>query len=279
MFIAIDVETANWSYSSICQIGYVFFAEDGSQIPYQTYINPEEHFSSFHTGIHSITAKDVESALTFPQFHAHLSSQVSGKIVVCHTAFDRAAFVAACAKYELPPFPCTWLDSAKIVRRAWPEQFAKSGYGLHNVAQHLGIEYTPHVAVEDARVAGEIVLRALKDSGTPLNDWLQRVDRPIVSRIALEGNPDGALYGETLVFTGALSMPRRQAADMAAAAGCKVASNVTKKTTILVVGDQDIQRLAGHTKSSKHRKAEKLLEKGHRLQIICESDFVRLIAM
>ena len=91
-----------------------------------------------------------------------------------------------------------------------------------------------------------------------------------------EGNPEGPLYGEVLVFTGALSMPRSQAADLAAVIGCQVATAVTKKTTMLVVGDQDIKRLAGHEKTSKHRKAEELIAKGISIRILKESDFREL---
>ena len=64
---------------------------------------------------------------------------------------------------------------------------------------------------------------------------------------------------------------------MAAEAGCDVASSVTRKTTLLVVGDQDIRRLAGHKKSSKHRKAETLIQKGQPIRILGESDFFSLI--
>jgi DNA polymerase-3 subunit epsilon len=74
--------------------------------------------------------------------------------------------------------------------------------------------------------------------------------------IAQSGNPEGALYKEVLVFTGALQMTRSDAAKIAAAVGCLVEEGVTKRTTILVVGDQDALKLAGYEKSSKHRKAE-----------------------
>ena len=52
---------------------------------------------------------------------------------------------------------------------------------------------------------------------------------------------------------------------------------VTRDTTILVVGDQDIRVLAGHDKSSKHRKAEKLIREGYSIRIIGESDFLLTI--
>jgi DNA polymerase-3 subunit epsilon len=94
---------------------------------------------------------------------------------------------------------------------------------------------------------------------------------------AREANPDGPLFGNVVVFTGALSVPRQEAATAAAAAGCEVATSVTKHTTRLVVGDQDIRRLAGADKSSKHRKAEELMAKGQPIRVVGESDFGQLI--
>ncbi|MEI9966039.1 MAG: BRCT domain-containing protein [Caulobacteraceae bacterium] len=104
--------------------------------------------------------------------------------------------------------------------------------------------------------------------------------RTTEERITRTGNPDGPLAGEVLVFTGALSMPRREAADMAAAVGCEVDAGVTKETTLLVVGDQDVARLApGQTKSSKHLKAEALIAKGQPIRILRETDFRRMAAL
>ncbi len=74
-----------------------------------------------------------------------------------------------------------------------------------------------------------------------------------------------------------MAIPRSEAADLAAAAGCNVGNGVTKKTTLLVVGDQDLRLLAGHEKSSKHRKAEDLIAEGQAIRILGESDFKRLI--
>jgi DNA polymerase-3 subunit epsilon len=64
---------------------------------------------------------------------------------------------------------------------------------------------------------------------------------------------------------------------MAAKIGCVVGEGVTKKTTILVVGDQDTRKLLGHEKSSKHRKAEKLVQEGQAIRILRESDFKELV--
>jgi len=81
---------------------------------------------------------------------------------------------------------------------------------------------------------------------------------------------------EVIVFTGSLSVPRQDAADLAAEAGCRVEDGVTKHTTMLVVGDQDLRILADHEKSTKHIKAERLIEKGQSIRILRESDFMRM---
>ena len=117
-----------------------------------------------------------------------------------------------------------------------------------------------------------------------MEDWTRRVDQPIGGAgpsgiIARDGNPEGPLFGEVAVFTGALQIPRREAADLAAGIGCEVDGGVTKKTTLLVVGDQDVTKLAGQEKSSKHRKAEKLISEGHAIRILRETDFKRLVEL
>jgi DNA polymerase-3 subunit epsilon len=163
-----------------------------------------------------------------------------------------------------------------VARRAW-EQFASKGYGLENVCSFLGYEFAHHDALEDAKAAAHILLAAIERTGMDVQGWLRRVEQPC-GNIAHDGNPQGAFYGEILVFTGALEIPRWQAAEMAAKIGCAVGEGVTKNTTILVVGDQDIRKLVGHEKSSKHRKAEKLMREGQAIRILRESDFKELVS-
>jgi DNA polymerase-3 subunit epsilon len=279
-FVALDVETANPNLASICQIGVVAFSNGVVVDKWQSLVNPEDYFDGVNVYVHGITEEKVKNAPNFRQVHSDLKKLIENRITVIHTSFDRIAITRAIEKYNLPSIACTWLDSARVVRRAW-EEFQSSGYGLSNVAKELDISFQHHNAVEDARAAGEILLRAIDHTGTNLDEWIIRAYQPISttskSSIAREGNPDGALAGEVVVFTGALSIPRRQAAELAANMGCDVANGVNKKTTLLVVGDQDISKLAGHEKSSKHRKAEDLIGEGQNIRILGESDFLCLL--
>jgi DNA polymerase III subunit epsilon len=147
----------------------------------------------------------------------------------------------------------------------------------------LGYQFVQHDALEDAKAAAHVLLAAIEKTGIDLQGWLKRVKQtidPSTSNISREGNPDGFLYGEVLVFTGTLEVTKREAADMVAKTGCAVATGVTKNTTIVVVGDVDVRKLApGQVKYAKHRKAEKLIAEGYQIKILRESDFKELLSL
>lgn len=279
-FAAVDVETANADLSSICQVGVALFRDGGLADRWMSLVNPEDVFDGINVSIHGIDEECVKDSPTWLDVLPELSSYLRNRIVVCHTPFDRIAITRACGCANVALCECTWLDSARVVRRAWPE-FSRSGYGLANVAAHFGIQYQAHDALEDARCAGELVLRAIADSGLGIEQWLIRVEQPISSgcstTLRREANPEGELSGEVIAFTGRLSMLRHEAADAAALAGCCVGDGVTKETTLLVVGEQDLRMLNGQEKSSKHRKAEQLVAKGQAIRILGENDFKRII--
>jgi len=275
-FTAIDVETANPDLASICQIGVVSFKDGAIVNCWKTYVDPEDEFSPINVWIHGIDERVVAGAPKFSDLTVKLHQMLAGQIVASHMPFDRLALSRAWKRYDLPPLECEWLDTAMVTRRAWP-QFARRGYGLSNITKHCGIEFQPHDAEEDARAAGLVLLQAIAESGRGIDDWLVRSRSPIGGTVTRSGNPDGPLAGEVIAFTGALSIVRREAADLAAEAGCDVANSVTSKVTLLVVGDQDIRKLGDHEKSSKQRKAESLVKEGVPIRILTESDFQALI--
>lgn len=284
-FVAVDVETANADVSTICQIGLARF-EHGQLIDeWSTLVNPEDDFDAMNIMVHGIEAHHVIDAPTFGTITSHLERWCTGQIVVSHTPFDRTSIHRAFLRCNRPLPVMRWLDSARVVRRAWA-QFAHRGYGLTNVCRTLGYTYTAHDALEDAKACGFVLARAIEETGLSLGDWLRRVERPLRAGAdpgkpeplsKLSGNPDGPLRGETIVFTGQIRIPRREAAQIAASLGADVPTSVNRKTTILVVGDQDIRRLAGQAKSAKHLKAEEQIRKGAELRILRESDFLALL--
>jgi DNA polymerase III subunit epsilon len=193
--------------------------------------------------------------------------------IVHHSPFDRTALWRAAEKYGTRSLPCFWLDNLQVARRTW-DGFKEDGrYGLANLARAFGLVFRHHDAAEDARIAGLLLLKAIADGGISLQRWVddfgyqsdssgvapKRIKKPVFPKVTRKSDGDGPLLGETVTFTGKLGISREAAADHAAIAGADVADSITKRTTILVVGDQDLRLTRGETKSTKHRRAEELI--------------------
>lgn len=281
-FVALDFESSNARLTSICQAGLVVFENESEILADTLLIDPQDYFDPRHVAIHGIAESDVSGSPTFIEAFARIESLISGEIVVCHTAFDRTALRQSCDAYGLGDVTCRWLDSARVARRAWP-QFAQRGYGLANLTKEFGIEFQHHHATEDARATGHILIKAIQETGIQLEGWFSLLEqrtsgrRYYSERIKLEGKSEGPLAGEVCVFTGELKIPRREAAELANNAGSAVHPSVTKNTTLVVVGDQDLDRLAGKERSNKHLKAEEMLERGLPIRILGERDFMALV--
>jgi DNA polymerase-3 subunit epsilon len=280
-FIALDVETANADFASICSIGLVHFRSGEVFKSLTILVDPEDEFDPINISIHGIQPEDVIGKPTMAQVFPAIGNSLRDVVIVHHSHFDKTAMARAAAKYSAGPLPCVWLDTLRVARRAWPALDDGGGYGLARLASEFGISFKHHDAAEDARAAGLLMQRAIQDSGYGLEDWLKRVELTLSGqlpgRFAQDGDPSGPLAGETVVFTGRLEVPRSVAAAAAAKMGCNVADGVTKRTTILVIGDQDLRRTKGQEKSSKHRKAEEAIAGGATLRIVGESDFMLMV--
>lgn len=281
-FVTVDVETANADRTSICQIGVALFGQDGIEGSWVSLVNPEDYFDSMNVSIHGITPEMVQDAPTVREVFPVVNELLEGQIVAHHMPFDRIALERVAMKYELPLVRARWLDTARIVRCTWKDRAVK-GYGLKKVAGALGISFQHHDALEDAIACGKVLLSAIDESGVSLEAWLEKIEQPIGSAANAEsvtgaGRGEGAFAGDCVVFTGTLSVPRREAAALAAACGCAVSRSVTRKTNVLVVGVQDLRRTGETGKSSKHRKAEDLIRAGYDIAILDEEDFHAMVA-
>lgn len=72
-------------------------------------------------------------------------------------------------------------------------------------------------------------------------------------------------------------MDRKAACKVVELAGGRASNNINKKTEYLVMGIQDFSKFADGEKSTKTKKAEKLLAEGYPIEIISEDDFLRMV--
>lgn len=172
-FVVIDVETANPNPRSICQIGIATFQNDSLSSVWGSLIDPEDSFSALNIAIHGIRPHHVTDAPNWVDIQYELRSRLEKRVVASHTYFDFRAVRSANERYGIPGISwADWVDTCKVARTAWPHL---SSHRLSSLAHAFGISYQPHDATEDARCAGEILLRAVQTQGHALRNLL-RID-------------------------------------------------------------------------------------------------------
>ncbi len=115
--------------------------------------------------------------------------------------------------------------AAGDIARAFPTLTELKSAGEEDLSSIKGIGPVTASSVESffsSEVTGRVV-HELQDKGF---DPVETVEEK-----------GSSLAGETIVFTGAISMPRPEAKRLAEAAGAKVTGTVTGKTTIVVAGE------------------------------------------
>lgn len=283
-FVVIDVETANRGRHSICQIGIVGFQDGVEVLAEETLVDPRDHFEPFNINFHGISPQKVRGAPCFEELHGWLGGHLDGRITVAHSSFDRSALGAACGRHGLPEIGCRWLDSIAVARRAWP---GLHSYKLGALAQMHDIRFRHHDALEDARTAGLLVVKAMREGGGTIEDWLNHRPPPrrTTEARAFDRAPsprrlavcDGPLSGHVVAMTGTLSMSKDQVADAIQAAGGSVSVTVTRKTTLLVVGAHEGWGLPRNHRSGKQVKAEAAAAAGQDIRIIDERELRSLM--
>lgn len=277
-FVAIDFETANWDYASICQIGMAFVKNGIIVDTWGSYIDPEENFYT-NTYLHGISGDTVKGYPTFPLIYDTLYEKIGAAPVISYGGFDIAAFKQVHQKYSLNKRELVWLNAQSMVRRQWVE-LAKSGYALDYVSNMLKVENNNHHdAINDATVCANIVNKILFDSNHDINWWIDRIKQSIkpIKQFAKIEKIDGNLYGETVLFTGSLVILRSDASELAANAGADVVDNFTSKVTMLVVGNNDIRNNNDNNMTSKYKKALEKIKAGINIKIVKEDDFFELV--
>lgn len=312
--LAIDFETAS-GRDAVCAVGLYFFG--GHEVLSEHHlIDPEidaAEWDSMAMSVHGISPADVVGAPNFPTMWQRIEEVSKGSVLLAHNAsFDMSVLRFSFARYEVSPSEITYLCSAKIARKIWPEIPTTR---LDYLADLLDIEFLHHKPEQDAMASAKILQKALakhygsgavdvtlvsfineiglqfghiysdlnyKPCGVPGHKNASKPSKktidyePDPKRVIDENHP---LFNSKIAFTGTLtSMNRTEAFMRLMDFGGHPEINVTTKTNYLVLGEQDLWKFRpGSEVSSKMQKAIELAKSGQDIEIIGEYDFLKLL--
>ena len=105
--------------------------------------------------------------------------------------------------------------------------------------------------------------------------WPEEGPNPVPNAAA---SPDHPLFGQTVVFTGELAIPRPEAKVRSAELGARPESRVTARTTVLVVGDGFVAAdLRSGRLTGKARRVLELHDRGQRIEVLSEGEFLQMV--
>ena len=307
-FLTIDFETASRYEYSPCSVSIYSFNNRIEKQLLSTLINPGDvYFDPKLVKLHGITQENVQNAPKIKDVLNDICNMISDKFIFAHNAgFDISKIIQGCNIYNIKITNFKYADSLMIAKRTWNGLI---NYKLDTICEYLNISLNHHNADSDALACGKIVLNAVDFYKTAsINNLLdiikykygyyennefypahsQRIykntktkktksDYDRVKEVQIVPNIDNLLNGKIIVFTGALSIPRQKAMQLAASSGAIPAPSVTKETNYLVVGNDDYGNFKLGNKSNKMIKAEKLIAEGQELEMIDEDTFFELI--
>jgi DNA polymerase-3 subunit epsilon len=164
-YTAIDFETANPKWTSICSVGIVTVEDGVITEEFHALIKPPgNEYNYYNTRIHGITEEDTEFAPSFDGVYPEIRKRLFGRTVVAHNeSFDRNALKKTMAEYGLNYSDLNISDRWECTVKIYKKKGFKQA-GLRNCCDILGIELDHHDALSDARACALLFGMAINNT-------------------------------------------------------------------------------------------------------------------
>lgn len=290
-YIAIDFETATYKQFIL---SYGILKVHNSEIVdslYSLVYPPDGWIDPFLSSIHGITIDMVTDKGEFPEHWSKINDFIGDLPIVAHNAAsaDRNFLVKTLNYYGLELPDNLWGCSRKMAEKL----YQLGNYKLSNIARHLGIAFSHHNALEDARVVVYIVNDAFNKLGeVEFMKFLRTKESfiPKGGRRRFSEDEDyihfnlasiaseNQLEGKSIAVTGTLrSMTRGEVECLIESLGGRADNGVLKDTQILVVGFDKMADFKEGKYTNKLKKALLRAENDPSFEIIDEEAFMRMI--
>lgn len=306
-FVALDLETATWNKSSICEIG-IAIVKDSQIVETKSWlVKPYRNwYDSFNISIHGITPEMTKNCPSFKEVWKEVRPYLENQVVVAHnTAFDMYALKYAFEENEMSYPNFRHFCSYRVARYCFTDTYS---YSLPVICEAMGIPFeSHHRAGADAEACAKVFIKSLELSEVETLEELQSkyefkcgrfedgvfegqrsVKKSIASGKSIKeyvGDPskidkDSYFYQKSVCFTGTCKWASRDTLFQTIAdIGGYPQKGVNKSTQILVVGQQDYRRVGEDGMSSKQEKAMTLKDAGQDIEVMSEEQFLSMLGV
>lgn len=295
----IDFETATDSLTSICAIGLCFIR--GGQIvgSEHYYVQPPENrYDAENISIHGITPDITKNADPFPVVWEKIKHYFQNTYIAAHNAkrFDMPALKATMEQFGIEQPQFEFIDTMYICDEFKDPKCRRS---LDALCSSFSIQLDRHHDPEaDAVAAAKLIIYAFEHSKfRAFNVWLKhhvetfsfcdvsprytfstttkhpKIDvHEIAVTTEVNDEKDDDFNGKTFLFTGTLQhFSREEAMRKVVERGGIIKNGISNKVDVLVNANPD-----GVT-TSKVEKAIAMQAAGHRIKIINEEQFLKML--
>ncbi|MDR2380958.1 MAG: hypothetical protein LBE08_07270 [Bifidobacteriaceae bacterium] len=298
-FAAIDFETATTDRGSACAVGLARVREGRVVERWHWLCQPPTgpEIDQINQRIHGISPADLVGAPSFAAVAGEVWGMIGLDVVAAHGAsFDQSVWEASWRLSGFAPPKFEWVDTVKLARSVLGEGNAS----LPDAAAALGVPFVGrhHNAADDAETCALVLVALAARAGAETVDDLRAAHGGLSAqpeaRVGSDAQRKAAqnwhqnrkkdkpkdvdwtqvrsgewLKGHVFVFTGFLNaVATPDAETLVARFGAEVGQNVTKKTTVLVVGDWD------GPPTKKRQRADELIAAGQQISVVDESQFL-----
>lgn len=294
-FCVLDLETTGLdpSFDEIIEVGIIKVRNNEIVDTYNSLIQPklyrclddegneiEFYIDDFIVELTGITNDMLETAPVLNDIFSDILAFIGDDIIVGHNVnFDINFLYDFARENQYKEINNDYWDSMKLARRILKDL---KHHRLRDLAEFFNLDYSGHRSLNDCKTTLKI-MHLLKDFADQNSvDYLTlphvyNADMKNIQCTVENIDVNNYFYGKHICFTGKLeTFKRKDAAQICVNLGAECDNNVTKQTNILVLGNFDYNATV-KDKSTKLKKAEKLILEGQDLLIMNEDLFLDTI--
>jgi DNA polymerase-3 subunit epsilon len=288
-YTVIDIETTGLSFTwdKIIEIGAIKVKNNEIVDTFESFVNPSDssepfYLDSFITELTGITNDMLLDAPSPSQAIIAFINFIDKDILVGHNInFDINFLYDLSLSTISKPISNNYIDTLRLSRKAFPNYI---NHKLKTLTENMNISCEgAHRALTDARITNSCfsyIKNHVLSNNIDFTLWknhASHLNLKTISATCSDFDTEHIFYNQNCVFTGTLSISRKEAGQKLVNVGGILQNSLNKKTNFLIVGNFDYTSSVKNNKSSKILKAESYISKGLDIKIIDENTFFDLL--